>query len=107
MGIKAAGGVRDFAALDAMVRAGATRNGASAGVRIEQQARGGATASAPGAGYRGRPMAVADRCNRLGEMARLFRWVWLGGKGPVGVLKDPPGPSAVRGFPWGGCRRHW
>ena len=51
MGVKAAGGVRDFAALDAMVRAGATRIGASAGVRIVQQARGGATASASGAGY--------------------------------------------------------
>src|SRR6187397_3121047 len=43
MGVKAAGGVKDFAALDAMVRAGATRIGASAGVRIVQQARGGAT----------------------------------------------------------------
>jgi deoxyribose-phosphate aldolase len=51
MGVKAAGGVKDFAALDAMVRAGATRIGASAGVRIVQQARGGATAAAPGSGY--------------------------------------------------------
>ena len=51
MGVKAAGGVRDFAALDAMVRAGATRIGASAGIRIVQQARGGATAAAPGTGY--------------------------------------------------------
>src|SRR6476620_2259163 len=51
MGVKAAGGVGDFAALDAMVRAGATRIGASAGVRIVQQARGGATAAAPGSGY--------------------------------------------------------
>jgi len=51
MGVKAAGGVKDFAALDAMVRAGATRIGASAGVRIVQQARGGATAAAPGTGY--------------------------------------------------------
>ena len=51
MGVKAAGGVRDFASLDAMVKAGATRIGASAGVRIVQQARGGATAAAPGTGY--------------------------------------------------------
>ena len=51
MGVKAAGGVKDFAALDAMVRAGATRIGASAGVRIVQQARGSATAAAPGTGY--------------------------------------------------------
>jgi deoxyribose-phosphate aldolase len=40
MGIKAAGGVRDLEALNAMVAAGATRVGASAGVRIVQQARG-------------------------------------------------------------------
>ena len=51
IGVKADGGVKDFAALDAMVRAGATRIGASAGVRIVQQARGGATAAAPGTGY--------------------------------------------------------
>jgi deoxyribose-phosphate aldolase len=41
MGVKAAGGVRDFAGLEAMVAAGATRIGASAGVRIVQQAGGG------------------------------------------------------------------
>ena len=51
MGVKAAGGVRDFAALEAMVGAGATRIGASAGVRIVQQSRGSATAAASGAGY--------------------------------------------------------
>ena len=41
MGVKAAGGVRDYDALKAMVAAGATRVGASAGVKILQQARGG------------------------------------------------------------------
>src|SRR5689334_7467115 len=41
MGVKAAGGVRDLAGLQAMVAAGATRVGASAGVKIVQQARGG------------------------------------------------------------------
>jgi deoxyribose-phosphate aldolase len=46
MGVKAAGGVKDYAALRAMVAAGATRIGASAGVRIVQQARGGATTQA-------------------------------------------------------------
>jgi deoxyribose-phosphate aldolase len=46
MGVKASGGVKDFAALEAMVAAGATRVGASAGVRIVQQA-GGGMASAP------------------------------------------------------------
>jgi len=40
MGIKAAGGVRDLEGLKAMVEAGATRIGASAGVRIVQQSRG-------------------------------------------------------------------
>jgi len=40
MGVKAAGGVRDLEALRAMVAAGATRIGASAGVRIVQQSRG-------------------------------------------------------------------
>jgi deoxyribose-phosphate aldolase len=40
MGVKAAGGVRDLEGLKAMVAAGATRIGASAGVRIVQQSRG-------------------------------------------------------------------
>jgi deoxyribose-phosphate aldolase len=40
MGVKAAGGVRDYEGLRAMVAAGATRVGASAGVKIVQQARG-------------------------------------------------------------------
>jgi deoxyribose-phosphate aldolase len=40
MGIKAAGGVRDLDSLRALVAAGATRIGASAGVRIVQQAKG-------------------------------------------------------------------
>ena len=40
MGVKAAGGIRDLAGLNAMVAAGATRVGASAGVKIVQQARG-------------------------------------------------------------------
>ena len=40
MGVKAAGGVRDLDGLKAMVAAGATRVGASAGVKIVQQARG-------------------------------------------------------------------
>jgi deoxyribose-phosphate aldolase len=46
MGVKAAGGVRDLDALKAMVAAGATRVGASAGVRIVQQARGDASGAA-------------------------------------------------------------
>lgn len=39
MGVKAAGGVRDLDALKAMVAAGASRVGASAGVKIVQQSR--------------------------------------------------------------------
>jgi deoxyribose-phosphate aldolase len=51
MGVKAAGGVKDFAALEAMVKAGATRIGASAGVRIVQQASGGTVTATAGSGY--------------------------------------------------------
>ena len=40
MGVKAAGGVRDLEGLKAMVAAGATRVGASAGVKIIQESRG-------------------------------------------------------------------
>jgi deoxyribose-phosphate aldolase len=40
MGVKAAGGVRDLEGLRTMVAAGATRVGASAGVRIVQESRG-------------------------------------------------------------------
>ena len=50
MGVKAAGGVRDLDGLKAMVAAGATRIGASAGVRIVQQSGGNAPAG-PGTGY--------------------------------------------------------
>ena len=42
MGVKAAGGVKDLDALKAMVAAGATRIGASAGVRIVKESKGGA-----------------------------------------------------------------
>ena len=49
MGVKAAGGVRDLGAVKAMVAAGATRVGASAGVKIMQQSRGATTtADKPG-----------------------------------------------------------
>lgn len=51
MGVKAAGGVRDLEGLKAMVAAGATRVGASAGVKIVQQARGEKPAATAPAGY--------------------------------------------------------
>jgi deoxyribose-phosphate aldolase len=51
MGVKAAGGVRDLEGLKAMVAAGATRVGASAGVKIVQQSKGQTPAAASGAGY--------------------------------------------------------
>jgi deoxyribose-phosphate aldolase len=51
MGVKAAGGVRDFEGMKAMVAAGATRVGASAGVKIVQQARGEQPSSAAPSGY--------------------------------------------------------
>ena len=50
MGVKAAGGVRDLESLKAMVAAGATRVGASAGVRIVQESQGKHPAAA-GRGY--------------------------------------------------------
>ena len=49
MGVKAAGGVKDLEALKAMVAAGATRIGASAGVRIVQESQG----QKPAAGAKG------------------------------------------------------
>jgi deoxyribose-phosphate aldolase len=51
MGIKAAGGIRDLQGLKAMVAAGATRVGASAGVKILQEASGDKTAAASSSGY--------------------------------------------------------
>ena len=39
MGVKAAGGVRDYESAQAMIKAGATRVGASAGIKIVQQSR--------------------------------------------------------------------
>jgi len=48
--VKAAGGVRDLEGMKAMIAAGATRVGASAGVKIVQQSRGEKTSAAPG-GY--------------------------------------------------------
>ena len=47
MGVKAAGGVRDLEGVKAMIAAGATRVGASAGVKIVQQARGEQTPASP------------------------------------------------------------
>jgi deoxyribose-phosphate aldolase len=49
IGIKAAGGVRTLEDLQKMVAAGATRIGASAGVKIIEQLRSGKSSAAPGA----------------------------------------------------------
>ncbi len=51
MGVKAAGGVRDLEGLKAMVAAGATRVGASAGVRIVQESKGEKPRQIGGSGY--------------------------------------------------------
>lgn len=51
MGVKAAGGVRDLTGAQAMVDAGASRIGASAGVRIVQESKGQQPAAAAPAGY--------------------------------------------------------
>lgn len=46
MGVKAAGGIRSYAEAEELVEAGATRIGASAGVRIVSEARGGSAREA-------------------------------------------------------------
>jgi deoxyribose-phosphate aldolase len=51
MGVKAAGGVRDYEGLKAMVAAGATRVGASAGVKIVQESEGRKSTGVAPAGY--------------------------------------------------------
>src|SRR5256714_12892115 len=51
MGVKAAGGVRDLEGMKAMIAAGASRVGASAGVKIVQQARGEQPSAARSGGY--------------------------------------------------------
>jgi deoxyribose-phosphate aldolase len=51
MGVKAAGGVRDLEGLKAMVAAGATRVGASAGVKIVQESKGQTATQPSAAGY--------------------------------------------------------
>ncbi len=51
MGVKAAGGVRDLEGLKAMVAAGATRVGASAGVKIVQESKGQKPAAGGPSGY--------------------------------------------------------
>ena len=51
MGVKAAGGVRDLDGVKAMIAAGATRVGASAGVKIVQQARGENSGAPARSGY--------------------------------------------------------
>ncbi len=51
MGVKASGGVRDLEQMKAMVAAGATRIGASAGVRIVKESRGEAAAPVKASGY--------------------------------------------------------
>ncbi|MEO8075196.1 MAG: deoxyribose-phosphate aldolase [Acidobacteriota bacterium] len=51
MGVKAAGGVHDLEGLKAMVAAGATRVGASAGVKIVQESKGQKPAGGGSSGY--------------------------------------------------------
>jgi deoxyribose-phosphate aldolase len=51
MGVKASGGVRDLQQVKAMVAAGATRIGASAGVRIVKESRGESAPAGKASGY--------------------------------------------------------
>ena len=59
MGVKAAGGVRDLAAVRALVAAGASRIGTSAGVRIVQESRAGTDGARP-AGPQGQAARSAE-----------------------------------------------
>jgi deoxyribose-phosphate aldolase len=47
IGVKAAGGVRDYGALKSLVDAGASRVGASAGVKIVQESKGTPSTTGP------------------------------------------------------------
>jgi deoxyribose-phosphate aldolase len=51
LGVKASGGVRSYADFEKMVRAGATRIGASAGVRIVKESQGVTVSEAPSGKY--------------------------------------------------------
>src|SRR6185436_17104712 len=51
MGVKAAGGIRDLEGVQAMIAAGATRVGASAGVKIVKESRGEKPAAPASSGY--------------------------------------------------------
>jgi deoxyribose-phosphate aldolase len=51
MGVKASGGIRNFADADRMLKAGATRIGASAGLRIVQECQGAASAPSTAGNY--------------------------------------------------------
>ena len=87
MGVKAAGGVKDLRGAEAMVAAGATRVGASAGVRIVQESRGDRPAAAIPSGYlrrgRYRP-GSAPSGGTAAEVARVFFWLGaIGFGGPV------------------------
>jgi deoxyribose-phosphate aldolase len=51
MGVKASGGIRNFADAARMIQAGATRIGASAGVLIVKESQGSATSTSPAGSY--------------------------------------------------------
>ena len=51
IGVKAAGGVKDLKSAQAMIQAGADRIGASVGVKIVQESRGGTVTAGAGTGY--------------------------------------------------------
>src|SRR5262249_30765165 len=70
MGVKAAGGVRDLKAAQAMIGAGADRIGGSVGVKVVQGSRGGKSAEPSAKGYwtaSGRPPSPRERLNGDGS----------------------------------------
>ena len=79
MGVKAAGGVRDLEGLKAMVAAGASRVGASAGVKIVQESSGKAPATttprlSPGTRQKGPVTRRQPARASEPENLRLSRW---------------------------------
>ena len=91
MGVKAAGGVRDLEGLKAMVAAGATRVGASAGVKIVQQTQGvvvGVLTRDPAdisrlragdgsCSRQARPVPSCSQCSMWNPLSSRSRMLWL------------------------------
>ena len=91
-GVKAAGGVRTLEDLQKMVEAGATRIGASAGVKIIEQLRSGKSSATPGASPQPLPATNIENSRRglnsaasLPHLPAIMKWILR--RSISGVLK--------------------